>query len=104
MEKVTLPNSTAALILGISSIVTCACYGVPGIITGIIAIVLANKAKKLYNENPDQYNGYGNAKAGKICGLIGLVLSVISVIYYFVVIVIYGAAMTDALMDLQNMN
>ena len=38
-----LPNATAVLVLGILSIVTCWLYGIPGIIMGIIAIVLAQK-------------------------------------------------------------
>ncbi len=38
-----LPNSTAVLVLGILSIVGCIFYGIPGIICGIIAIVLHGK-------------------------------------------------------------
>lgn len=44
----TLPNATATLVLGIISIVTCWLYGVPGLICGIIALVLFAKDKKIY--------------------------------------------------------
>lgn len=55
MEKQTLPNSTLILVFGILAILGCCCYGVPGLIFGIIAIVLAKKAKALYMENPEIY-------------------------------------------------
>jgi hypothetical protein len=77
MEKQKLPNATAVLTLGILSILTCCCYGVIGLVLGIIAIVLANKDMKLYNENPDIYDGYSNINTGKILAIIGIVLSAI---------------------------
>jgi hypothetical protein len=98
-QKNSLPHSTAALVLGIISIPTCFCYGVVGIVCGIIAIVQANKAILKFNQNPESYNisSLGNAKAGKICGIIGLSLSVIYLIYAIIVIVIYGAALATTL-------
>ncbi|MCL6265316.1 CCC motif membrane protein [Flagellimonas myxillae] len=77
MEKQKLPNSTLILVFGIVSIVTCCCYGVLGLIFGIIALVLANKATKLYMENPENYDGYSNVKTGKILAIIGIVLNVL---------------------------
>nr|WP_299384262.1 CCC motif membrane protein [Allomuricauda sp.] len=77
MEKQKLPNSTLILVFGIVSIVTCCCYGVLGLIFGIIALVLANKATKLYMESPEIYDGYGNVKTGKILAIIGIVLNVL---------------------------
>ncbi len=71
-----LPNSTAVLVLGIISIVGCAIYGLPGLITGIISIVLYNKDKKIYDENPQHFEAsFKNAKAGFICAVIGVSLS-----------------------------
>lgn len=92
-----LPNATAVLVLGIVSIVGCFCYGIIGLILGIIALVLAGKATKLYNENPSLYTeaSFKNMKAGKICAIVGLCLSAL----YFVIIVIYfiilGAAISS---------
>lgn len=83
--KEQLPNSTLILIFGIASIVTCFCYGVLGLIFGIIALVLAKKAIQLYNANPELYTGYENVKAGRICAIIGVVLSSL----YFLVILAY---------------
>jgi uncharacterized membrane protein len=72
-----LKNSTLILVLGILSIVTCCCYGVIGIVLGIITIVLAQKATAIYAANPDTYTGFQNVKIGKILAIIGLVLSVL---------------------------
>jgi len=41
---------------------------------------------KLYNQNPDVYDGYANINTGRILAIIGIVLSAI----YFMAIFIYG--------------
>ncbi|NCO62945.1 MAG: DUF4190 domain-containing protein [Flavobacteriales bacterium] len=89
MEKQKLPNSTLILVFGILSILTCCCYGIIGMILGIIAIVLANKATALYAENPELYSGFSNVKTGKILAIIGVVLGsiyLIATIYFYVTI------------------
>ena len=82
-----VPNSTAVLVLGILSIVFCWCYGIIGIVLGIISVVLGGKGKKLYDENPGMYTvgSFNNLKAGRVCGIIGLSLSIL----YLVIIIIY---------------
>ena len=47
MDQQKLPNATAVLVLGILSIVTCCCYGIPGIVAGIIGLVLYKKDNAL---------------------------------------------------------
>ena len=71
-----LPNSSAALVMGILSIV-CICCGfgaVIGIVLGILAIIFAKKAKVLYEENPERFTETSakNANAGRVCGIVGL--------------------------------
>ena len=56
------------------------------LLAGIIAIVLANQ---YFQETGDLENG--KAKAGKICGIIGIVLWVIGIIIY-VALLAGGAA------------
>ena len=86
MDKRNLPNATTVLILGIISIVSsCCCYGVIGLILGIIAMVLAKKDLVLYNENPDVYLNYSNIKIGRTLAIIGIVLSVIFLIAFLYV-------------------
>jgi len=81
MEQQKLPNATLILVFGIISIVTCCCYGVLGLIFGIIAMVLAKKATAVYLENPEQYTGYSNVKTGKILAIIGIILNLLYLIY-----------------------
>lgn len=93
-----VPNSTAVLVLGILSIVMCFCYGFIGMTLGIIALVLAAKANTAYQTNPGSYtlSSYNNLKAGKICAIIGTILSslyLIIIIIYFVVLGTAIAAM-----------
>jgi hypothetical protein len=82
MEKRNLPNGTAVLILGILSIVTCCCYGIVGLILGIIALVLANKDLKLFKESPELYLNYKNLNIGRILGIIGIVLSSLTMLSF----------------------
>lgn len=85
-----LQNSTLILVLGILSIVTCCCYGVVGLILGIVTIVLAQKATKTYAENPDMYTGFQNVKIGKILAIIGLVLSILYLLATVWIIMTFG--------------
>jgi len=90
MEQQKLPNSTLILVFGILSIVTCCCYGIVGLILGVIAIVLAKKATQIYTENPELYTGFQNVKTGKILAIIGIVLSVLTLIYFVWIIATFG--------------
>jgi hypothetical protein len=91
-----LPNSTAVLVLGIISIVGCFCYGIVGIVTGIIALVLAGKDNALYQQNPSLYTdgSLKNMKAGKVCAIVGLCLSAVYLICLIIYISVIGAAIT----------
>ncbi|MEL0456075.1 CCC motif membrane protein [Flavobacteriaceae bacterium SZ-1-7] len=90
MEQQKLPNATLILIFGILSIVTCCCYGFVGLILGIIAVVLANKATKVYAENPEGYTGISNVKTGKILAIIGIVLSSLYLIFVAWMVMTFG--------------
>lgn len=83
------PYSTASMICGICSIVTCFCYGIVGLILGIFAIILHNKSRK-YNDGMQN----GKALCGLICGIIGIVLSVIMICY-----VIYALLNYESLLE-----
>ncbi|MEM6517604.1 MAG: CCC motif membrane protein [Bacteroidota bacterium] len=85
-----LQNSTLILVLGILSIVTCCCYGVIGLILGIVTLVLAKKATAIYAENPEMYTGFQNVKIGRILAIIGLVLSVLYLLFSVWVITAFG--------------
>ncbi len=99
MEKPTLPNSTLILIFGILSILTCCCYGILGLVFGIVALVLAKKAKQIYLAEPEIYRGYNNVKTGRILAIIGITLSAIYLIVLIVMFSIYGM---DGIYEMQN--
>jgi hypothetical protein len=90
-----LPNAVATLILGILSIVGGCCYGIPGIIMAIIALVISANSNKLLKANPEGYSDAGNHKAGRICAFIGLGLGALWFLFLIVYVVILGAAMSD---------
>lgn len=85
-----LPNATAVLILGILSIVTCCCYGILGLILGIIALVLAKKDSALYKISPQSYTNYSNLNIGRILAIIGIVLSAIYLLMTVWMIMTFG--------------
>ena len=90
-----LPNATPVLVLGVLSIIICFCYGI-GAILGGIGLYLANKDIKMYNENPNRYSNLSNVKTGKVLCIIGLILSVLFLIYLIWFISVVGM---DALQD-----
>ncbi|MBO0811256.1 MAG: DUF4190 domain-containing protein [Microlunatus sp.] len=64
------PRGTAVLILGIVSLVGC-------LPCAIIAIVLAQGALREIDANPGAYTNRGTVNAGRILGIIGLVIVVL---------------------------
>jgi len=100
MEQQKLPNATLILVFGILSIVTCCCYGVIGLVFGIIALILANKALRLHAENPERYEGAQTVKTAKILAIVGIILSGIYLLMSIWAISFFG---WDALQDPQRM-
>ena len=64
--------SVASLVLGLVAIMGCFCYGVPGIICGILAVIFGGMAQRQIAAGGVAASSAGLAKAGKICGWIGL--------------------------------
>jgi hypothetical protein len=94
-----LPNSTAALILGILSIVTCFCYGIIGLPLGIIAVVLGKRAVRLFDSSPESYRGLDNARAGVITGIIGIIFNSL-----YLVVIILAFLFSISLETLKHIN
>ncbi|PWL24691.1 MAG: hypothetical protein DCO96_12880 [Fluviicola sp. XM-24bin1] len=80
--KTKIPGATTALVCGIISIPLA---GLIGIILGIVAVSSAGSSIRRYEENRHKYleSSYKNAKAGQVCGYIGLGVSVLWLIYIF---------------------
>ncbi|HSI69290.1 MAG TPA: CCC motif membrane protein [Gillisia sp.] len=89
-ERQQLPNATLILVFGILSIVGCCCWGIVGLIFGIVALILSTKATEIYNANPEMYTGFQNVKTGRILAIIGIILSSLVLIANIAMLVIYG--------------
>ena len=86
-----LPYSKIVLILGMIAILGFWIYIIPGIVCGIIAVVFHVKNKRLYLTNKKRYQeSFKVSKVGFIAGLIGLILSSLTLLFFIVVIVIIG--------------
>jgi hypothetical protein len=92
-SKRPLPNATTVLVLGIVSIVTAFCYGIIGIVCGIIALVLAKKDMQMYKENPEEFDGYSNLNAGRICAIVGLSLGCLMFLIFIVYIIFFASVL-----------
>ena len=97
--KVPIPNSQGILILGIFSLITTFCcggIGFVGLVLGIIAVVMSGKAEQLYAENAAAYTeaSYKNVNAGRICGIIGIVVNGILIIAGIIYLLVVGAGLT----------
>jgi len=79
MEQQKLPNATMIIVLSIVGYLCC-CFAGLGIIPSAIALVMANKAQKINNENPELYNNYSTIKTGRIVAIIAVVLNVLMII------------------------
>lgn len=77
-----VPNASACLALGIISIATCWLYAIPGLVCGIIALVLHQKDKRIYASNKEKYEqSFKTSKAGFICAIVGVSLSALMLVY-----------------------
>ena len=90
--KISLPNSSTVLVLGILSIVMCWCGGIVGLTLGIIALIISAKMTREYTSNTGLYTeiSYKNMVAGKICAIIGTCLSGLWLLYVIFYMVIVG--------------
>ena len=97
-QPANLPNASAALVLGIISIVSAFCYGIVGVICGIIGLVLANKDRKLYNAAPQMYSSasFSQSNSGRICSIVGLIIGSIILLFIIIVFIISGSMIMSA--------
>lgn len=89
MDQKKLPNATTSLVLGIISFVVC-CTGIGSLILSGIALVMANKDKKLYLESPQEYSNYSQSKNARVIAIIGLIIGAIITLWFIYVAVFIG--------------
>lgn len=79
-------RGTLILVLGILSLVCC------GFITGIAAWIMGNADLKAMEAGQMDPAGAGTTKAGKICGIIGTILSAVGLVVQIILIATGAAA------------
>lgn len=95
-QQRSIPNANAVLVLGIISIVGCVLAGIPGLVCGIIALVMYKKVKATYDSDRASYeNSFKNAKAGYICAIIGTILSALYFLYFIFVFIFAATVATS---------
>lgn len=91
MKNKKLPNEAPVLVLGILSICFCAAWGIPGLVMGIVSLVLYKKDRQVYETDPDAYEqSFKNSNAGKICAIIGVSLSAITFLFILLYFLLIG--------------
>ena len=88
-------TATGSMICGIVALVLTlvqiGCCVIPvGAVIGVIALVLANQARKEMEETGDM-RAQGMAKAGRICGIIAMIVSLLLLVAYVVFMVVMFA-------------
>lgn len=99
--------ATAAMVLGIISIVL-GLFGWLGIITGLVAVILAVVAKNQIKADPSMSGSAGAAKGGLIMGIIGIALGIIITILAIMAVNAMANSFQDAAdqyqLDLNELN
>ena len=76
-------RATAVLVLGILGLVIC-------VICGIIAWVMGNNDLREMEAGMMDPTGMGMTKAGKICGMVSVILNVVILLIWLLMVVVMG--------------
>ncbi|MDF1823729.1 MAG: hypothetical protein P1U68_03750 [Verrucomicrobiales bacterium] len=85
-------RGTTVLVLGILGLVVCQ-------VCGIIAWVMANKDLPKMEAGTMDPEGIGQTKAGKICGIISVILLALIIVFYIIFFIIFGTAAAQGAFD-----
>lgn len=88
-----LPNGTLILIFGILSLPLSFCYGVLGLVFGIVTLVLAREPRRLYRLNPTAYSNYSNVQAGYVCAIIAVIIASLWMLFLIAYFLILGSVL-----------
>jgi hypothetical protein len=79
--QMNLPNSNTILVLGILSLVFCwwHIFSIAGVVLSIVTLSLARKELSLFYSQPNNFtvSSLNNVKAGRVCAIIGLIISIL---------------------------
>ena len=91
-------RAKTTMILGIVSIVCSFCCTYAGLIVGIIGLVKVNGLSAFPELSP---SAQSNAKIGKICSIIGIAISVVTIIFNIIMMVTGNNVLYNLMTDLQ---
>lgn len=97
---VDVPNATVVMVLGICSIVICTL----GPVLGTVALVIGNKSRKQYALNPAGYSesSYKQLNTGRICGIIGLCIGILSWLFIIAYVIFVYYMVTKATQEMEE--
>jgi hypothetical protein len=79
--QMNLPNSNTILVLGILSLVFCWWHilSIVGIVLSIVTLSMTSRELSLFYTRPNDFtlSSLNNVKAGRICAIIGLIISIL---------------------------
>ena len=93
------PNATAILVLGILSIVlSCLGGGIVGLVLGIICLILTAQSKRIIRASEESYDesSLKNVEAGRVCGILGVCLGGLLMIFWIIYLVFIVSIFTAA--------
>lgn len=84
-ERKLTPNAIKGLVFGIVSIASSG-FIVTGVIFAILSFNASKKDMPIVEQDPVKYKAAGSLlKSGRVCAYIGLVVTALTVLYYFVI-------------------
>ena len=88
-----IPNASAVLILGIIALIISFFNSLVGIVAGIVSLVMARNAERLYSDTPRLYtmSSYSNIRSGRTCAIIGIVIAILKIILIGIILGLLGA-------------
>jgi len=96
-QQLSSGKAITSMVTGICSLVLCLSYGILGMPCAIVAIVFAKKARLAVARGEAPESSLGMAKAGAVCGWVGVVLNSFALIYLvFVILLAIGLVAAGA--------
>jgi hypothetical protein len=86
VEQPKAPGAVASMVLGIISV----CFGALGLVLGIIALKYSKEAQRAIARHPGKYSGDDMATAGKVMGIIGIIIGCFFVVYIIFVFTMFA--------------
>lgn len=85
-----LPNAALIIVFGSLSIIGCCFYFYVALVLGLVALYLAHKSTKIYNEDPHNYDNFPIVTVGKVLAIIGIVMNLLALAFVIWAVTTFG--------------